>query len=89
LLYDKKVYKCAALGTLRNLLDKKGQLDDAEWQPYLNYRPVDLVSCTDKEVVEFADTHYCHIDECSMCPSNGIEFLKTEEKVLPIYFKKK
>lgn len=89
LLYDKKVYKCAALGTLRNLLDKKGQLDDKDWQRYLNYKPVDLVSCTDREVEEFADTHYCHIDECSMCPSTSIEFSKTEEKVLPIYFKKK
>jgi len=88
LLYDKKVYKCAALGTIRNLLDKQGQLDDTEWQPYLNYKPVDLVSCTDKEVVQFADTHYCQIDECSMCPSKSIEIIKTEEKVLPIYFKK-
>jgi organic radical activating enzyme len=89
LLYDKKIYKCAALGTLRNFLDLHGSLDDPEWQKYLNYSPVDLENCTDETVHSFGSTHYSHIDECSMCPENLTPIRKTEENVLPMYFKKK
>jgi organic radical activating enzyme len=87
-LYDKKIYKCAALGSLRNFLQTKDVVDDADWAPYLNYKPVNLVSGSDTEMQHFADTHYCHIDECAMCPSKEISIIKTEENVLPIHFKR-
>lgn len=89
LLYDKKIYKCAALATLKNFLEIHGSVTDPAWQKYLDYRPVDLETCTDTEVDSFGNTHYCHIDECSMCPENPINIRKTEENVLPIYFKKR
>ena len=54
-LYNKKVYKCAALGTLRNFLEKKNLLEDADWQKYLNYKPVDLETDSPEE---FSKTHY-------------------------------
>jgi len=88
LLYDKKIYKCAALGTLKNFLTKHDSLEDPIWQKYLNYKPIFLDSCDDADVKNFSDNHYSHIDECTMCPGTRNEIIKTEEKVLPIYFKK-
>jgi hypothetical protein len=89
MLYNKKVYKCAALATLENFLRTKDCLDDPDWAPYLNYKPVDLENYAEAEADHFGATHYCHIDECAMCPSKHTPILKTEEQVLPIYFKNK
>ena len=83
-LYDKKLYKCAALGTLRRLLKHHDSLDDAEWQQFLNYKPLDLKNCTAEEVAYFSNTKYTAIAECSMCPSSSQGFTKTEDRVLPI-----
>lgn len=89
MLYNKKVYKCAALATLRNFLEMKGSLDDPDWAPYINYKPVDLENHTEEEADYFGSTHYCHIEECAMCPSSHTPILKTEERVLPVHFKNK
>lgn len=86
-LYNKKIYKCAALGTLKNFLEKKNSLTDLDWKKYLDYQPVDLSCCTKSDVENFSQTHYSHIDECSMCPSEYTEIAKTEKTVLPIYKK--
>lgn len=86
LLYDKKIYKCAALGTLKNFLIKNNSLDDPEWKKYLDYNPINLNDCSDKDIQQFADSHYSHIAECSMCPSNAVEIRKNENNVLPIKF---
>lgn len=83
ILYNKKVYKCAALATLRNFLDTHNVLDDPDWQPYLNYQPVDLETASQEQAQYFADTHYCHVDACAMCPSKRIQVDKTETNVLP------
>lgn len=88
MLYNKKIYKCAALATLNNFLKTHNSLDDPEWAPYLNYKPVDLESYTEEYADYFGNTHYCHVDECAMCPNTHTPIRKTEEKVLPIYFKK-
>ncbi len=84
-LHDKKIYKCGALGTLKRLLEKYNMIDDPEWQRYLAYRPVDLETCTEEDLDHFADTHYCSVSECSMCPGEyrGIE--KNQINVLKIY----
>jgi len=84
-LHDKKIYKCGALGTLRRLLEKYDLLQDAEWQKYLKYKPVNLETCTDKEIEHFANTHYCSVDECSMCPGEYIGVEKNEINVLKIH----
>jgi hypothetical protein len=89
MLYDKKVYKCAALATLKNFLEMKDSLEDPDWAPYINYKPVDLENHTEEEADYFGSTHYCHIEECAMCPNSHTPILKTEEKVLPVYFKNK
>ena len=84
-LHDKKIYKCGALGTLKRLLEKYNLIDDPEWQKYLAYKPVDLENCTEDDLDRFADTHYCSVNECSMCPGEyrGIE--KNKVNVLKIY----
>jgi len=88
-LYDKKIYKCAALGTLRNFLDTHNCVDDPKWQPYLNYQPVDLENLDQQQINHFGDTHYCHINECAMCPNVVTPIKKVEEQVLPLHFKKR
>jgi hypothetical protein len=84
-LYDKKIYKCGALGTLRSLLEKYDLLEDDEWQEYLMYRPVDLETCTDEDIEHFANTHYCSVSECSMCPGEYMGIEKNEVNVLKIH----
>jgi len=81
-LYDKKVYKCGALGTLINVLTKTGQLNDEDWQPYINYKPVDLTLNDKKSIRNFYDTHYSHIDACNMCPKNANKVKQNEQNVL-------
>jgi hypothetical protein len=82
---DKKLYKCAALGTLPTLLAYHNVLDDKDWLKYINYKPVDLTQATDNEIAEFSRTKFSAVSECDMCPSNGNHiFVKTPNKVLPI-----
>lgn len=83
MLHDKKVYKCGALGTLRNLLTKTGQLNDSDWQPYLNYKPVDLTVEDSASIENFYSTHYSHVDACNMCPKNVNQVRQNEKNVLP------
>jgi hypothetical protein len=85
-LYNKKIYKCAALGTLRNFLDNRNLLKDKDWEEYLNYKAVDLINSPESDFVNFSKTHYSHINECSMCPSKCQNIIKTKENVLPIKF---
>lgn len=84
-LHDKKVYKCGALGTLKRLLEKYDLLENPEWQKYLKYKPVDLETCTDADIEHFANTHYCSIAECSMCPGEYMGIEKNKKNVLKIY----
>ena len=84
-LYNKKVYKCAALGTLRNFLSEHRLLDDDDWQKYLMYKPVDLEESSEQEVQFFVFSHYCGIDECSMCPKNQQPIIKDKIQVLPVH----
>lgn len=84
-LHNKKIYKCGALGTLEQLLDKYNLSNDPEWEKYLQYKPVDLETCTDKDIKHFADTHYCSISECSMCPGQTMFIEKNKVNVLKIH----
>jgi hypothetical protein len=83
-LIDKKLYKCGALGTLHRFLEKHNQLDDTDWQKYLNYTPLDLTSCTQEQVQQFSDTKYSSISQCDMCPSKGNTFIKSPNTVLKV-----
>lgn len=84
-LYNKKIYKCAALGTLRNFLEKYNMSDELEWQKYLNYKPVNLETCTSQDINYFSKTHYCGVEECSMCPGKFKGIMKNEINVLPVH----
>lgn len=88
-MYDKKLYKCAALGTLKTFLEKHDVISDSEWQKFLAYKPLDLTNCTDEEVLNFSVSKFKPISECAMCPSSDQEVVLKEENVLPIKFYKK
>jgi organic radical activating enzyme len=84
-LKDKKLYKCAALGTVHTLLEYHNVLDDQDWTKYINYTPVNLETATPDQITKFSQTKFSHISECDMCPSNGNHiFVKTPNNVLPI-----
>jgi organic radical activating enzyme len=83
-LYDKKIYKCGALGTLERFLKYHNSLNDSAWQKYLTYKPIDLENCTDQEIENFSKTKHSPIKQCAMCPSsNKHTIIKSEEMVLP------
>ena len=81
-LLDKKLYKCSALGTLQKFLEFHGSMDDPDWQKYLNYKPLDLETCTDDEVQNFHATKYCAVSECDMCGTS--HFNRTREDVIHV-----
>ena len=81
---DKKLYKCAALGTLKQFLERHQSLEDVDWQKYLNYKFLDLENCTDEEVLNFSNSKFKPILECSMCPENPIPVILDESTSSPI-----
>jgi organic radical activating enzyme len=81
-LIDKKLYKCATLGTLKRFLNYYNLLDDADWQKYLNYKFLDLENCSAEEIINFDNTKYCSISECDMCPMNDTTYKRTPATVL-------
>lgn len=84
-LKNKKLYKCAALGTLEKFLSFHNSLDDPDWQKYLAYKPLNLETATIDELTRFSNGVLEHSEVCDMCPSSGkYIFTKTPSKVLPI-----
>jgi uncharacterized Fe-S cluster-containing radical SAM superfamily protein len=83
-LRDSKLYKCAALATVRTLLEHHDSLNDPAWEKYLNYEPLDLANCTPEQVADFSNTKYRSIEQCDMCPSQSKSFTKTKATVIPI-----
>jgi organic radical activating enzyme len=84
-LKDKKLYKCAALGTLEKFLTIHNALHDPDWQKYLSYKPLNLETATLEEVTDFSNNIFKPSEFCDMCPnSNKHIFKKTPDKVLPI-----
>lgn len=82
-MFDKKLYKCAALGTLEKFLKFYNALEDPAWQKYLAYKPLDLTTATSAEIKDFSDTKLSAKPECDMCPNTTEHiFVKTEEKVI-------
>lgn len=84
-LYDRKLYKCAALGTLKKFLEYHNSQDDPDWQKYLNYTPLDLTMCSADEATEFSNNKYKGIEQCDMCPNTSEHvFYRTPEKVIKL-----
>jgi organic radical activating enzyme len=85
-LFGTKLFKCAALGTLERFLKHYNLLEDTDWQKYLAYKPLDLVTATSDEIADFSDTKFSAKPECDMCPSSNKHiFVKTEQKVINFY----
>jgi hypothetical protein len=71
-LVDSKLYKCAKLFAIHHVLDTTNQIDDPDWQKYLDYSPIDLTNTTVEELSAFEQQQGRHIDKCDMCPSQRI-----------------
>lgn len=72
-LINSKLYKCSRFGVLHNVLSNSNQLNDLDWQQYLEYVPVDLQSDNVLQQLKlFEENEGNHIDLCDMCPSNQI-----------------
>lgn len=70
-IYDNAIWKCGPTASLRNLLRHSNQLDDAEWQPYLAYKPLRLddPALDYDTVLEFFSRGPEPV--CSMCPAQN------------------
>lgn len=67
---NNKVYKCGLLANLDVALALRGQSDEPEWQPYLNYEPLDIHNHTQEQLDFFENTYGKPISECDMCPAH-------------------
>jgi organic radical activating enzyme len=82
-LIDKKIYKCAALGTLKKFLEFHGSLDDPDWKKYLDYKCLDLETCSEGDAYKFSIGKFCAVAECDMCGTSS--FKRTEEFVINVH----
>jgi hypothetical protein len=65
-MYKGRLYKCPHMAYLEDSVAIKGQLDDPQWQKYLQYRGYDIYD--DSQIQEFLRTAYVAEDVCSSCP---------------------
>jgi sulfatase maturation enzyme AslB (radical SAM superfamily) len=68
ILEDGKLYKCSSVGMLNRVLGDHNQLDDSDWQPYLNTGL--SLDCTDEELRAWADNFGKPNEICRMCPTH-------------------
>ena len=85
-IFETNLYKCSSLATLDGLLSSKDQIDDPDWQFYLDYPHVDL-SNTNLENFEYHKKNYAKpvlfCDMCNSNPSNVITCLdRKQESIL-------
>jgi hypothetical protein len=79
IIKDSKLYKCSWFMILPALLKVKNQKNDKDWEPYLNYKPLDFTNITEKELQYFYKTRNSSIPLCDMCsnnPKNKIPHIK-------------
>lgn len=81
-LLGKKLYKCAALGTLKKFLEFYDSLDDPDWKKYLDYNYLDLETCSEGDAVKFSVGKFCAISECDMCSTGS--FNRNKEMVIHV-----
>jgi len=66
-LYKSRLYKCAPVAYIGEVLKKIGKENDPDWQPYLNYEPLPP-DCTDDELKRFMEKQPQPEWTCRMCP---------------------
>jgi len=70
LLENGKLYKCSSIGVLHKVLDDHNQLQDPDWQPYLNSGL--SLDCSDEELQQWVDNYgQANSSLCSMCPTEN------------------
>ena len=82
-LIDKKIYKCAALGTLHRFLNYHNSSNDQDWKKYKDYKYLDLVNCSQDDVENFNKTKFTAISECDMCAVQT--FARERKDVINVY----
>lgn len=80
---NRKVYKCGLLANLDVSLNHRGQSQDPDWAPYLDYQPLDIQNHTQEELNFFKNTYGKPIDVCDMCPAhNDARITRTYEMIV-------
>jgi hypothetical protein len=68
LIEDGRLYKCSSVGMLHRVLGDHKQLNDPDWQPYLNSGL--SLDCSDRELQSWVDNFgKPHATLCRMCPT--------------------
>lgn len=70
LLYEGNLYKCSSVALLKRVLGDHNQLDDPDWQKYLNYNGIG-VDCSDEDLLAWVNNFAKPADICSMCPTTA------------------
>lgn len=86
-MFGSKVYKCGTLAMLKGLLQQKNQINDPDWQKYLQYPAFDVLS-DDTNNFEFHKNNYNKpTDFCTMCNNNPLNVMKwtsrSEQMIIP------
>ena len=80
-LYKSRLYKCAPVAYISEVLKKIGKENDPDWQPYLNYEPL-APDCTDDELKRFMEKQPQPEWTCRMCPPYSNVTLYKEREIL-------
>jgi len=78
-LYQSRLYKCAPIAYIKEVLRKIGKENDPDWRPYLDYIPLPP-GCTDEELKRFMAKQPQPEWTCRMCPpyANVVLFKERE-----------
>ena len=80
-LYKFRLYKCAPVAYIGEVLKKIGKENDPDWQPYLNYEPLPP-DCSDDELKRFMEKQPSPEWTCRMCPPHSNVVLSKEREIL-------
>jgi hypothetical protein len=79
-LYRHRLYKCAPIAYIGEVLEKMGRANDADWAPYLKYEPLSP-ECSDAELKHFMKQQPLPEWTCKMCPPFANVILSEERKI--------
>lgn len=80
-LYKSRLNKCAPIAYIGEALAKIGKEKDPDWQPYLNYEPLQP-DCSDEELMRFMEKQPLPEWTCRMCPPFSNVLLSKERNIL-------
>jgi len=67
MLFDNKLWKCGTLPLTQDMLQKKGLIDDPDWQPYINKGL--SIDCSDDDLQKWIDNFGKPNPVCRQCPT--------------------